>query len=202
MNPKVDAYLRKAERWQPEIEKLREIILDCGLTEELKWKIPCYTLRGKNIVGIHGLKESCALAFFKGALLSDPKGILAKAGENSQVGRWIKFTHVGQIAQLEPVLKTYIGEAMEVENAGLKVRLKTIEEHKVPTELQARFDKQPALKKAFRALTPGRQRGYLLYFAAAKQSATRVSRIEKYIPRILEGKGMTDDYLAAAKKKR
>lgn len=201
MNPKVDAYLRKAERWQPEIERLRTIILDCGLAEELKWKIPCYTLRGKNIVGIHGLKEHCALAFFKGALLSDPKGILAKPGENSQVGRWIKFTHVREIAKLEPTLKTYIGEAIEVEEAGLKVRLKTIEEHAIPEELQFKFDKRPALKKAFRALTPGRQRGYILYFSAAKQSKTRESRIEKYVPQILAGKGMNDDYFAAKNKR-
>ncbi len=201
MNPKVDAYLRKAEKWQPEIERLRTIVLDCGLTEELKWKIPCYTLRGKNIVGIHGLKEYCALGFFKGALLSDPKGVLAKPGENSQVGRWIKFRHVQEIVKLEPTLKTYIGEAIEVEEAGLKVRLKTIEEYAIPEELQIKFDKRPALKQAFRALTPGRQRAYILYFSGAKQSKTRNSRIEKHVPEILAGKGMNDDYFAAKKKR-
>ena len=164
MNPKVDAHIRKAAKWQEEIEKLRAIILDCGLTEELKWNIPCYTLRGKNVVGVQGLKEHCALAFFKGALLADPKKILVKPGENSQVGRWIKFTNVGEIVKLESILKTYIGEAIEVEEAGLKVRLKTIEEHKIPDELQNKFDALPAFKTAFRSLTPGRQRAYILYF--------------------------------------
>jgi uncharacterized protein YdeI (YjbR/CyaY-like superfamily) len=201
MNPKVDAHIRKAAKWQEEIEKLRAIILDCGLTEELKWNIPCYTLRGKNVVGVQGLKEHCALAFFKGALLADPRKILVKPGENSQVGRWIKFTHVREIVKLESILKTYIGEAIEVEEAGLKVRLKTIEEHKIPDELQNKFDALPAFKTAFRALTPGRQRAYILYFSAARQSNTRVSRIQKYMPQILEGKGLNDDYLAQRKKR-
>ena len=155
----------------------------------------------ENIVGIHGLKEYCALGFFKGALLSDPKGVLAKPGENSQVGRWIKFRHVQEIVKLEPTLKTYIGEAIEVEEAGLKVRLKTIEEYAIPEELQIKFDKRPALKQAFRALTPGRQRAYILYFSGAKQSKTRNSRIEKHVPEILAGKGMNDDYFAAKKKR-
>jgi uncharacterized protein YdeI (YjbR/CyaY-like superfamily) len=201
MNRKVDAYIRKSAKWQDEIEKLRAIILDCGLTEELKWNIPCYTLRGKNVVGIHGFKEHCALAFFKGALLADPRKILIKPGENSQVGRWIKFSHVREIVKLESILKTYIGEAIEVEEAGLKVRLKTIEEHKIPAELQHKFESQPAFETAFRALTPGRQRAYILYFSAAKQSNTRTSRIEKNMPLILKGKGLNDDYLATRKKR-
>jgi uncharacterized protein YdeI (YjbR/CyaY-like superfamily) len=201
MNPKVDAHIRKAAKWQQEIEALRAMILDCGLNEELKWNIPCYTLRGKNVVGIHGFKEHCALSFFKGALLADPKGLLAKPGENSQVTRWIKFTHVREIVKLESILKTYIGEAIEVEEAGLKVRLKTIEEHKIPKELQDKFDALPAFKTAFRALTPGRQRAYILYFSAAKQSETRASRVKKYLPQILEGKGLNDDYLALRRKR-
>jgi uncharacterized protein YdeI (YjbR/CyaY-like superfamily) len=191
MNPKVDVFLSKAKQWQGEFEKLRAIALDCGLTEELKWRLPCYTFQKSNIVIIQGFKEYCALMFFKGALLNDPSGVLTKIG-NSQAGRQVRFTSVGEIAELEPILKAYIHEAVEVEKAGLKVELKQTEDYPVPEEFQAKLDEIPALKAAFEALTPGRQRAYIFYFSQPKQSQTRESRVEKYIPQILAGKGLND----------
>ena len=192
-NPKVDTILKKLKKWQPEMAKLRAIVLDCDLTEELKWGQPCYTLDGKNIVLIHGFKEYCALLFMKGALLKDPNGILIQQTENVQSGRQIRFTNLQEIVKLENVLKAYIQQAIEVEKAGLQVKHKTTAEFKVPEEFQKKLKENPALKKAFQSLTPGRQRGYLLYFAAAKQSQTREARIEKYRPKILKGKGLMDD---------
>jgi uncharacterized protein YdeI (YjbR/CyaY-like superfamily) len=195
MNPKVDEFLSKAEKWQEELEKLRMICLDCGLTEELKWGQPCYTFQERNIVIIGELKESCALSFFKGALLYDAEDILVAPGENTQSGRWIKFTSVQEIVRMEPILKAYIYEAIEVEKAGVKVNLKKTSDFKIPEELQNKLNAIPALKTAFNALTPGRQRAYLLYFSAPKQSKTREARVEKYIPQILMGKGLNDDYI-------
>lgn len=192
MNPKVDFYFNKAKKWQEEIEKLRTIVLDCGLNEELKWGCPCYTFKDSNIVLIHVFKEYCALLFFKGSLLKDSKGILIQQTENVQAARQIRFTGVNEITKLERTLKAYIYEAVEVEKAGLKVPLKKTKEFSIPEEFQNKLDKKPALKKAFHALTPGRQRAYLLYFSSAKQAKTRESRIEKYIPQILEGKGLDD----------
>jgi len=193
MNPKVDAILRKSEKWQEETKKLRKILLDFPLTEELKWGKPCYALQENNIVLIQGFKEYCALLFFKGALLKDAKGILVKPGENTQAARQMRFTHLREIVQLEPVVKAYVQEAIQAEKAGLKVRLKKITEFDLPEELQNKLKELPALKTAFHALTPGRQRAYLLHFSAAKQSKTRESRIEKCIPQILKGKGLNDD---------
>ena len=192
MNPKVDDFLNRAGKWQDELRKLRMIVLDCGLTEELKWGIPVYTLRRKNVVGINGFKEFAALSFFKGALLSDHEKILGRPGEHTQEGRWIKFTGVKEIAALEPVLKAYIYEAIAVEEAGLTVKRKKTEYYPVPEELQSKLDHFPAFKTAFEALTPGRQRGYLLFFAQPKQSKTRTARIEKYVPHILSRKGLND----------
>ena len=192
MNPKVDAFLRKAKPWREEFEKLRRIALDCGLTEELKWGQPCYALKGSNIVLIHGFKEYCALLFFKGALLKDAKGILIQQTENVQAARQIRFTNVREIAGMEKIVKAYIHEAMEVEKAGLKVELKKTADFTIPEEFQNKLDEIPALKTAFDALTPGRQRGYLFYFSAAKQSKTRESRVEKWLPQILKGKGLDD----------
>jgi len=189
MNPKVDGYLRKAKKWQAEFKKLRRIILDCGLTEELKWGKPCYTFQNSNIVIIQGFKEFCALLFCKGALLKDPNGILKRFGW--QAARRIPFTNVREIVEMEPSLKAYIREAIEAEKAGLKVTLKKNPEP-IPEELQNKLDEIPALKTAFKALTPGRQRGYILYFSGAKQSKTRESRVEKCMPRILNGKGLND----------
>jgi len=189
MNPKVDGYLRRAKKWQQEMKKLRRISLDCGLTEELKWGKPCYTFQKSNIVIIQGFKEFCALLFTKGALLKDPKGILKKFGW--QAPRRIPFTNVREIVEMEPVLKAYIREAMEVEKAGLKVTLRKNPEP-IPEELQNKLDESPALKAAFEALTPGRQRGYILYFSRAKQSKTRESRVEKCMRQILNGKGLND----------
>ena len=192
MNPKVDAFISRAEKWQDEYEQLRSVILDCGLTEELKWGVPCYTLEKKNVVLIHGFKEYCAMLFIKGVLLKDAMGILITQTENVQSARQIRFTHVDEIEEMEPVLKAYIREAIEAEKAGLKVELKKTMEFKVPEEFQEKLDELPALKTAFEALTPGRQRNYLLYFSAPKQSKTRAARVEKYIPQILSGKGMND----------
>lgn len=190
MNPKVDFYFSKDGRWHQELGKLRTIILDCGLNEELKWGTPCYTFEGSNIVLIHTFKEYCALLFFKGALLSDPNGILVQQTENVQAARQVRFTSVKEIKKA--MLKAYIYEAIEVEKAGLKVKFKKTTEFKTPEEFQKRLAKNRALKKAFEALTPGRQRGYLLYFSSAKQVKTREARIEKYMPQILEGKGLDD----------
>ena len=192
MNPKVDVYLRKSKKWQAEFEKLRMIILDCRLTEELKWGKPCYTFQKSNIVIIQGFKEYCALLFFKGALLNDANGILKKPGENTQAGRQIRFRNVREIVEMKTIMKAYIYEAIEVEKAGLKVNLRKTTEFIVPEEFQNKLDEIPALKTAFNALTPGRQRGYILYFTAPKQSKTRASRIEKCMQQILNGKGLND----------
>jgi uncharacterized protein YdeI (YjbR/CyaY-like superfamily) len=192
MNPKVDGYLRRARKWQEEMEKLRMIILDCGLTEELKWGVPCYTFEKRNIVLIHAFKEYCALLFFKGALLNDAKGILITQTENTQAARQIRFTNVREIAKMERILKTYIYEAIEVEKAGLKVNFKKTKDFTIPEEFQNKLAETPALKTAFKALTPGRQRAYILYFSAPKQSKTRASRVEKCRQRILNGKGLND----------
>jgi uncharacterized protein YdeI (YjbR/CyaY-like superfamily) len=191
-NPKLDFVFEKEDKWKEEFNKLRSIILGCGLTEELKWGQACYMYQQSNIVLIHGFKEYCALLFFKGALLSDTKGILVQQTANVQATRQVRFTHVREIAKLEKTLKAYIYEAIEAEKAGLKVTLKKTSEFPMPEEFKKKLDKTPALKKAFEALTPGRQRGYLLYFSQAKQSATRASRIEKYIPHIMKGKGLND----------
>ncbi len=192
MNPKVDEFISKAKKWKEEYEKLRSIVLDCELTEEFKWMHPCYTFEKKNIVLIHGFKEYCALLFHKGALLQDPHGILIQQTENVQAARQIRFTNVQEIVELEPILKAYIFEAIEVEKAGLKVNVKQNAELIIPEELQKKFDELPALKAAFEALTPGRQRAYILYFSKPKQSKTRESRIEKYMQQILNGKGLND----------
>ncbi len=192
MNPKVDEYLSKAKKWREEFEKLRMIILDCQLTEELKWGVPCYTFQKRNIVLIHGFKEYCALLFFKGALLQDAHGILIQQTENVQAGRQIRFTNVREIVAMETILKAYIYEAIEVEKAGLEVNFKKNTDFIIPEELQDKFDEIPALKTAFEALTPGRQRAYILYFSEPKQSKTRKSRVEKCMQQILNGKGLND----------
>ena len=192
MNPKVDWFFSKDTKWQKEYEKLRTIILDCGLTEELKWGCPCYTFEKRNIVLIHGFKEYCALLFFKGILLNDANGILIQQTENVQAARQIRFTDLQEIVKLGKILKAYIYEAIEVEKAGLKVDLKKTTDFKIPEEFQKKLNKMPALKKAFDALTPGRQRAYIFYFSQPKQSKTRESRIEKYTPQIIKGKGLDD----------
>ncbi|APB70314.1 hypothetical protein PPYC1_08115 [Paenibacillus polymyxa] len=192
MNSKVDVYLSKVKKWQEEMEKLRVIMLDCQLTEELKWGKPCYTFQNSNIVIIQGFKEHCTLMFFKGALLNDPNGILIKPGEDMQAGRQIRFTHVREIVEMETILKAYIVEAIEVEKAGLKVDFKKSTELIFPEEFQDKLDESPALKTAFDALTPGRQRAYVMYFSAPKQSKTRESRVEKCMQKILNGEGLND----------
>jgi uncharacterized protein YdeI (YjbR/CyaY-like superfamily) len=192
MNPQVDAYLRKARKWQAELEKLRLIILDCQLTEELKWGVPCYTFQKNNIVLMHIFKEYCAILFFKGALLKDANRILIKQTKNMQAARQIRFTNVREIAGRAPILKAYIYEAIEVEKAGLKVNFRKTTEFIIPEEFQNKLDEIPALKTAFDALTPGRQRAYILYFSAPKQSKTRESRVEKCVQQILNGKGLND----------
>ena len=194
MNPKVvDRFLDRAKKWKEEMKLLRKICLDCGLTEDFKWMHPCYTLKGKNVVLIHEFKEYCALLFHKGALLKDTENILVQQTENVQAARQIRFTNIDEIITLESTIKAYIFEAIEVEKAGLEVKMKKVSEFNMPQELQQKFKEDPALKTAFKALTPGRQRGYLLYFSQAKQSKTRVSRIEKYIPKIFDGKGVNDN---------
>lgn len=193
MNPKVDFYFTKAKKWQEEIEQLRAIVLDCGLSEELKWGVPCYTFQKSNIVLIHVFKEYCALLFFKGVLLKDPKKILIQQTKNVQTARQIRFTSVTNIVKMKTILKAYIYEAIEVEKAGLKAPLKSTVQFTIPEEFQNKLTEMPGLKTAFKALTPGRQRAYLLYFSAPKQSKTRVSRVEKYIQQILKGKGLDDD---------
>ena len=192
MNPKVDVFLSKAKKWREELEKLRMIILDCQLTEELKWGVPCYTFQKRNIVLIHGFKEYCALLFVKGVLLKDAKGILIQQTENVQAGRQIRFTNAREIVKMKTILKAYIYEAIEVEKAGLKVNFKKTTEFIIPEEFQNKLDEMPALKTAFDALTPGRQRAYILYFSAPKQSKTRESRVEKCLRQILNGKGLND----------
>lgn len=191
-NPRVDAFLGKTGKWRKEFEKLRAVILDCDLTEELKWGVPCYTYENKNVVLMHGFKEYCAILFFKGALLKDPRNVLVVQSENTQATRQIRFTNVREIAEMEPILKDYIHKAIDVEKAGLKVKFKKTAEFRIPKEFQNRLDDNRALKTAFKALTPGRQRAYILYFSAAKQSKTRASRVEKCIPQILDGKGLND----------
>ena len=191
-NPKVDFFFDKASKWQEEYEKLRTIILDCGLTEELKWGTPCYTFENNNIVLIHGFKDYCAMLFFKGALLNDAEGILVQQTENVQSARQIRFTNAKEITKMKNTLKAYVYEAIEVERAGLKVKFKKPTEFKVAEEFQKRLDKSAALRTAFEALTPGRQRAYLLYFSSAKQSKTREERVEKYVKQILKGKGLDD----------
>ena len=192
MNPKVDFFFDKADRWQKEVERLRTIVLDCGLTEELKWGCPCYTYQESNIVLIHTFKEYCALLFFKGALLQDPEGILIQQTDNVQSARQIRFTGAREIVKMKKTLKAYILEAIEVEKAGAKVNLKQTAEFKMPAEFESKLQEDPVLKKAFSVLTPGRQRGYLLYFTAPKQSKTRAARIEKHRQQILNGKGLND----------
>lgn len=191
MNPAVDFYFSK-DRWQKELEQLRMIVLNCGLAEELKWGCPCYSFQKANIVLIHVFKEYCALLFFKGALLNDADGILIQQTKNVQAARQVRFTNVREIIQLKAVLKAYIYEAVEVEKAGLKVNLKKPSEFDMAEEFQIKLDTIPGLKKAFTALTPGRQRAYLLHFAAPKQSKTREARVEKCMPQILKGKGLND----------
>ncbi len=199
MNPKVDFYFSKANlpggkagKWQKELEKLRTIILDCGLTEELKWGVPCYTFQTSNIVLIHTFKEYCAVLFFKGALLKDANGILVQQTENVQAARQIRFTNAQEIVKMKLILKAYIHEAIKVEEAGLKVNLKKTTEFLIPEEFQKKLDKMPALKTAFKALKPGRQRGYILYFSAPKQTKTREARVDKFKQQILNGKGLND----------
>ncbi len=198
MNPKVDFFFNKATTWQKEYEKLRTIALDCGLTEELKWGCPCYTVPApsgkdkRNVVLIHGFKEYCAFLFFKGVLLKDPKHILIQQTKNVQAARQIRFTTVREIAEMQSVLKAYIFEAIEVEKAGLKVKLKKTSDFSVPEEFQKKLERSSALKTAFHSLTPGRQRAYLFYFSQPKLSKTRESRVEQYVPHILKGKGLDD----------
>lgn len=192
MNPKVNFYFSKAKKWQEEISKLRTIVLDCGLTEELKWGCPCYMFQESNIVLIHVFKEYCALLFFKGALLKDNHGILIQQTKNVQAARQVRFTGIDEIVKKERILKTYIFEAIEVEKAGLKVDLKKTSEYDIPEEFQKKMSKSPGLKTAFKSLTPGRQRAYLLYFSQPKQSKTRESRVDKCVPQILDGKGLND----------
>lgn len=190
-NPKVDGFFTKAKQWREEMEKLRAVILDRGLTEELKWGKPCYTYQDSNVVIIQGFKEFCALLFCKGALLTDPNRVLQKPGENTQAARRIEFTNIREVVKLAPVVKAYVDEAVAVEKTGLEVSFKKNPEP-IPEEFQNKLDKTPALKKAFNALTPGRQRAYILYFSGAKQSKTRESRVEKCVQQILDGKGLDD----------
>jgi uncharacterized protein YdeI (YjbR/CyaY-like superfamily) len=190
--PKLDGYFRKPKKWQEELRKLRAIALDRQLTEDVKWRLPCYTLGKSNVVILQEFKEYCALMFFKGALLKDANGILVKVGQNTQAARQVRFTGVREIVELEPVLKAYIDEAIELEKAGAKVTFKKTSEFIVPDEFQSRLDENPALKAAFKALTPGRQRAYILHFSAPKQSKTRTSRVEKSMQQILDGKGLDD----------
>lgn len=192
LNPKVDEFLSKAKTWKEEYEKLRDIVLDCELTEEFKWMHPCYTFEGKNIGLIHGFKEYCAFLFHKGALLQDAHGILIQQTENVQAARQIRFTNVQEIVEMEIILKAYIHEAIEIEKAGLEVNFKKSTEFIIPDELQSKFDEIHAFKTAFESLTPGRQRAYILYFSKPKQSKTRESRVEKYMQHILNGKGLND----------
>lgn len=191
-NPKVDPFFANAKRWGEELKKLRAILLDSELKEELKWGGPCYTFKGKNAIIINELKESCAFAFFKGALLKDVHGVLTRPGQHTQLTRWIKFTSVREIAEMKPVLKAYIREAIEVEKSGLKLKMRKTSDLKFPEELQTMLDEFPEFKAAFDRLTPGRQRAYIYHFSAPKQSKTRESRIQKYMQQILNGKGLND----------
>ncbi len=200
MNPKVDAFISDAKKWQAEIEHLRQLLLDCGLTEEFKWRAPCYSFQGNNVVLIGCFKNYCALSFFKGTLLQDSNSLLSKPGENSQAMRFFKFTNAQEIQELKPIIKNYIYEAIEIEKAGLKVVFKSNTALELVEEFQIVLDKNPSLNTAFKALTPGRQRAYNLYFSAAKQSKTRQTRIENYIPRILNRKGINDCVCGMSKK--
>ena len=191
-NPKVDEYIQNAKKWQEEFKKLRAIVLDSTLTEEFKWKVPCYTYEGSNVVLIHGFKEYCALLFIKGSLLHDPSGVLIQQTANVQAGRQVRFTNVDEISELEPVIKRYISEAIEIEKSGAAIDYKKNTDFNIPEELQAKFDEIPPLKAAFDTLTPGRQRAYILYFAQPKQTKTREARVEKYLQQILDGKGLND----------
>jgi len=191
-NPKVDWFFDKPTQWQAAYKKLRKIILACDVAEELKWGVPCYGAHGKNVVLMHGFKHYCAVLFPKGALLKDPKGVLVQQTENVQAARQIRFTSVGEISKLEATLKAYVAEAIALEKSGAKVKLKQTAEFPVPEELQQRLDDNPALERAFEALTPGRQRAYLYYFSQAKQSKTRAARVDKCVPQILAGKGLDD----------
>lgn len=199
MNPKVDLYLDNVKNWQEEMKKLRAILLSCQLTEALKWRVPCYTFQNKNIAIIGNFKDYCSISFFKGVLLKDTNGILVAPGENSQSSRLIKFTSVKEVLELENTIKAYIYEAIEIEKAGLKVEFKK-ELEPIPEEFQSKLKELPALKKAFNALTPGKKRGYILYFSGAKQSKSRSARVEKYIPRILNGYGIHDCVCGHSKK--
>jgi uncharacterized protein YdeI (YjbR/CyaY-like superfamily) len=192
MNPKVDEYISKCDKWQQELKKLRMIILDTELTEELKWGVPCYTLQNSNVVLMHVFKEYCALLFIKGALLKDTDGILIQQTKDVQAGRQVRFTNLQEIIEMENTLRAYVNEAIEIEKAGLKVNYKKTTEFNVPAEFQNKLDEIPTLKTAFEALTPGRQRAYILYFSAPKQSKTREARVEKYMQQILNGKGLND----------
>ena len=192
MNPKVDFYFRKSEKWREEFEQLREILLDCPLTEEFKWGVPCYSFDKKNIALIHGFKEYCAILFVKGALLRDTHGVLIQQTENVQAGRQVRFKNVSEITAMAPLLKAYILEAIEVEKAGLEVEFKQNAQYTIPEELQRKLDELPELKTAFETLTPGRQRAYILHFSEPKQSKTRASRVEKSTQQILNGKGLDD----------
>ena len=196
MNPQVDTYIRKAKKWREELRTLRSILLGCRLTEELKWGKPCYTFQNSNVVILLPLKKHCVLLFCKGALLNDPSGILIQPTENTQAARQIRLTHVREIGEMETILKAYIHQAIEVERAGLEVIYKKTSEFKIPEEFQKKLDEFSALKIAFNKLTPGRQRAYLLYFSAPKQSKTRESRIEKCVQQILNGKGLNDPYIS------
>ncbi len=192
MNPRVDAFLRSAEKWRGEYRTLRRFIMACGLDEELKWGVPCFTSEGKNIVLIHGFKEFCAILFFKGALLDDPDGVLIRQTENVQAARHMRFTSVRQIEEMEGIIKSYVRRAVEVERSGKKVKIRETSEYPVASEFQERLNGDAALRKAFQKLTPGRQRSYLFYFSQAKQSKTRVLRIERCVERILDGRGLND----------
>lgn len=191
-NPQVDGFLRKTKHWRAELAELRKIALGCDLTEEIKWGHPCYTLNGRNVVLIHGFKDYCAMLFIKGVLLKDPHHLLIQQTENVQAGRQIRFTDAEQITKLRPILKAYILEAVEVEKAGTTIDRSVARKFELPAELKERLDQSPELKKAFQALTPGRQRGYALYFSSAKQAKTRQARVDKCVPRILQGKGLDD----------
>jgi uncharacterized protein YdeI (YjbR/CyaY-like superfamily) len=191
-NPKVDAFIADAKKWQEEFKKLRAILLDSELTEDFKWGGPCYTFQGKNVVIINGLKQACALAFFKGALLKDAHGVLTRPGQHTQSGRWFKFASVREIAEMKSILKAYIREAIEVEKSGKKLKMRKTSDLKFPEELQTMLDEFPNFKAAFDALTPGRQRAYIYHISGAKQSQTRESRVQKCMPQILQGKGLLD----------
>ena len=193
-NPTVDQFLSNAKTWQEEFEQLRMILLECGLTEEFKWGKPCYTFEGNNIVLMHGFKNYCALLFMKGVLLDDAAGILIQQTKNVQSARQIRFTHVDEIIEMDHIIKAYVNGAVEVEKAGLEVDFKETSEFIIPDEFQSKLDDSPDLKTAFEALTPGRQRGYILHFSAPKQSKTRTSRVKKCTPKILAGKGLNDEY--------